>query len=562
VSRCHPTRAACWRSLLASLGAAVVASLIATLYLTSSSAGAGYAVGGFPLDDAWIHMVYARSIAQGQPFQYNPGEWETGSTSPLWALLIAPALALGASPVATGKALGVLLMAAAAATGFQIASRIGHRRAGLAFALCLPLVPYLSFASVSGTEVPLFLFLLLLTFDVALAGRWTWAGVGAGFAILARPEGFLLLPLLAIALAVEHAATRRRRDDLREGIPVKRVPLRLLREGIRPLLAALLVVSPWALYCLWASGRPLPATFYVKSVWLGFLNLEQFKRIGSFLFTQPFAGLGFGTTPTRTLAAGLGAAIFGAGLYRLGRSSATALILIGLFSPVFYYALSTELPLGRILGPDQPGSVANFYYARYLLPGLAPYLLTCLLGTCQVDEWVTSRTARAYPPAQGAARLVLALALFGLPVASVIAQQGVLRDVYSWNCQNIEELEVAAAKWIAANVPAGATLAVSDAGAARYFGEHRIVDLVGLNSHRLVPLLRAINQTEKGGAEESRLRERFWREEPADYVAVLSGWHLRLLTGRRLVALKSFTLPRNTVCGGSQLVVARMEPRR
>jgi hypothetical protein len=57
-------------------------------------------------------------------------------------------------------------------------------------------------------------------------------------------------------------------------------------------------------------------------------------------------------------------------------------------------------------------------------------------------------------------------------------------DLFAWNCQNIEELDVAMATWLRDNTPKDETIAVTDAGAARYFAERRIVDLIGLNDHR------------------------------------------------------------------------------
>ena len=44
---------------------------------------------GFPLDDAWGHMVYARALATGEGFAYNPGQAEAGVSSPLWTTLAA-----------------------------------------------------------------------------------------------------------------------------------------------------------------------------------------------------------------------------------------------------------------------------------------------------------------------------------------------------------------------------------------------------------------------------------------------------------------------------------------
>ena len=38
--------------------------------------------------DPVIYLPYARNIASGDFFSYNPGEFSSGSTSPLWAVLL------------------------------------------------------------------------------------------------------------------------------------------------------------------------------------------------------------------------------------------------------------------------------------------------------------------------------------------------------------------------------------------------------------------------------------------------------------------------------------------
>src|SRR5579885_2411934 len=68
---------------------------------------------GFPLDDAWIHQDFARTLAQHGIFAYAPDRSGAGSTSPLWVLLLTPAQALpGGAPlwlvVAWADALGGL----------------------------------------------------------------------------------------------------------------------------------------------------------------------------------------------------------------------------------------------------------------------------------------------------------------------------------------------------------------------------------------------------------------------------------------------------------------------
>ena len=44
---------------------------------------------GFPLDDSWIHLTYARNLAQRGEWAFQPGHLSAGSTSPLWTFLLA-----------------------------------------------------------------------------------------------------------------------------------------------------------------------------------------------------------------------------------------------------------------------------------------------------------------------------------------------------------------------------------------------------------------------------------------------------------------------------------------
>ena len=44
---------------------------------------------GFPLDDAWIHLTYARNLATHGEWAFVPGQASAGSTAPLWSALLA-----------------------------------------------------------------------------------------------------------------------------------------------------------------------------------------------------------------------------------------------------------------------------------------------------------------------------------------------------------------------------------------------------------------------------------------------------------------------------------------
>src|SRR5512140_2530415 len=49
-----------------------------------------------PLDDSFIHLTYAKNLAQGRFFNYVAGEgYSSGATSLAWPILLAPFYKLG-----------------------------------------------------------------------------------------------------------------------------------------------------------------------------------------------------------------------------------------------------------------------------------------------------------------------------------------------------------------------------------------------------------------------------------------------------------------------------------
>ena len=72
--------------------------------------GLVFAWGGidFALDDAWIHLSYAQSLKLAEGLSYNPNDWETGFSSPLWVLALTILPWFG-KPMVAVKALGVFI---------------------------------------------------------------------------------------------------------------------------------------------------------------------------------------------------------------------------------------------------------------------------------------------------------------------------------------------------------------------------------------------------------------------------------------------------------------------
>lgn len=220
-------------------GLAVVAAALVILPTPGGEVGPGGAPAwGLPYDDPYIHLRYAQAFARGEPFQWSPGAWSTGATSPVYALLLAPAAAItDAVPALSWAArvagLGSLGWAAWEAAGWARARGLGTAWAALAVAV-VAWGSALTFSAAAGMDTAL---------AAAVALRW---------ARLDRAERGLaaLAPLVRPDLAILTLATAAR------GL-VRREP------------AALGVLVPgalWAGFCRWATGEWLPAGAVAKSI--------------------------------------------------------------------------------------------------------------------------------------------------------------------------------------------------------------------------------------------------------------------------------------------------------
>lgn len=171
--------------------------------------------------DPTIYLPYARNLADGRLFQYNPGEFSSGSTSPLWAVLLSIPYLLGAG-FKGAKAFAALWTAAAYLLSFAAARRVtgSNVAAGIAalwVVTALTLTGLLIFES--SLAVALVAGSLWLTARVAerqAEGRSLDARALAPLVLLwaalplARPEAAVLVPIQAAAVLL--AGTRRRRE--------------------------------------------------------------------------------------------------------------------------------------------------------------------------------------------------------------------------------------------------------------------------------------------------------------------------------------------------------------
>ncbi|HEY7214531.1 MAG TPA: hypothetical protein VIC28_07870, partial [Thermoanaerobaculia bacterium] len=197
-------------------------------------------LGGWTSDDFYITYRYARNLAQGHGFVFNPGERVFGTTDPGLGLLLAALHFVTRLPV---PLLGAVVFSAslvgiAAIVLFEGWSR-GHRIEPILGGSLLLISSYVW--GNHGAAAPLVLLLLLLSAKLA-ERRMIAAGLLAGAAVWVRPDAAIGVALLALILLWKD----------------KRMPWRFILASGAVVAAGLL--SAWLYF-----GSPLPNTIGAKT---------------------------------------------------------------------------------------------------------------------------------------------------------------------------------------------------------------------------------------------------------------------------------------------------------
>lgn len=404
-----------------------------------------FALYHFPLDDAWIHQVYARSLAHGDGMAYNPGRQEAGSTSPLWALVTAPAHWLGPIPAVLGvKLVGSCLALAFILILARLAFHLTASRLTAATAATLAaLEPRLAFSALSGMEPVLLVTLIVGAALAAVEGRFLLGLLCLGLMPVTRPEAVIFLPLAAPLWWLL----------LRRGAPWPRLGM----AAALPFLPAAI----WAAFCLWATGHPLPNSFYIKARPFH-LGLDQMA----------------GALEALTLSGLFPLWLFLLGLVAFSVTCAMRGVA-GLKAWLLLFALPTAFMVG-VVG-SRTMYLGGYYWTRWLDPATLTLSAAAAVGLMDLPNRLArfwSKPLRLPLPSSWMALLVcLALALPHLRDAFEDR-----RDHLSSDSRVIALLNVRLGQWAAEHVPPDAVIGVNDAGALRYFSDRYCIDLLGLNN--------------------------------------------------------------------------------
>lgn len=484
-----------------------------------------------PLDDTYIYLQYARRLAEGHGFSYSgDAAASTGSTSLVHLLLLVPGWWAGLRdttylivPLIFGVFLLALTLigvreAAVVASGSPEPPRAASWFEPLLAFVLTGLCGNLLWGALSGMDT--ILFAAGLAGVLALVDRpgprgwpfWWLLGSLSGL----RPEGVVYAGVtLAVVLLRDRFASRGPTPGFRLDLrgPLLSVALLAVPFVVNVLATGAAQSDGMLAKSLFSEPRPEVITAslgQIPAVWrriagLYLSDFENAERLG------PFRHLLTGLTGVGLLA--------GFTVSLAGRRGAAG-ILAALWVPLFVLLTSITIPwFGH-----------NF---RYQIPGVIPVALLVTFGWGALLRQLPNR---ALPPA--ALVVITAFALVMTPGALH------MRKLYGLNCQNIRDQQETVGRWIRANTPENARIALNDAGAIAYFGERATLDLVGLTTHGWATRFR-----EGSGALFEQLERLPVDERPALF-AVYPSW-FRALSGTRLLreAIHQVDLANNTICG-------------
>src|SRR5512133_2208029 len=142
---------------------------------------------GFPLDDAWIHLTYARNLAEHGEWAFRLGESSAGSTAPLWTVLLSVGFLIGLAPYVWTYLLGWIVLTLLAVCAEKTARKLVASYAsripwvGLFFILAW----HLTWSAVSGMETLLHGLIIFVVLSALLNGsrRYLTLGLLAGLSV-------------------------------------------------------------------------------------------------------------------------------------------------------------------------------------------------------------------------------------------------------------------------------------------------------------------------------------------------------------------------------------------
>jgi len=451
---------------------------------------------GFPLDDAWIHQTYARNFVENFRWEYSSGVVSGGSTSPLWTILLMPGYIFKDNFFLIWTIfLGMVITVISAYIFEQIIFLINNQSKKYQFPIygfIFSFEWHLIWAANSGMETILFVLIILLALYFIYTGKMydISFAVLLGTLLWIRPDAVSFVFVYVYLLVV---------DGFRKGLIEKKF---LITLGI-----LLINIFIYMIFNKMVAGTIFPNTFYAKQA--EYSVLYQAPIINRFIniFLVPITGIG--------------AVLIPGFLYKILRvikekDFKSIAILLWFFGYMLLFAL--RLPV-------------TYQHGRYFIPLIPIYLAFGISGYLAIKNIKGANIFRILIKSWEISAFVVLFIFWGLGA-----------NAYSQDVAIIEAEMVDSSIWINDHTSETAIIAAHDIGALGYFCDRQLIDLAGLISPEVIPII----------SNEDEL-ESYLDSKNIDFIIVFPNWYDHLVDGKEIVYQGS--KPYSLQAGGENMTI-------
>lgn len=506
-----------WRLLvlvgLLALSFLIPVIFILTLYLK-------YSIFGFPLDDPWIHLQFAKNFIDYGTFSFYKGQLVTsGSTSPIYTLLLAVFYFAFGNEFFISYLLGISF-AVGSVYFFYLLVKTEFKDFSIFVIIITALYviqPKINLIAVSGMETTMFIFLIIASIYFYRNMNKFLLGLFLGFTIWCRPDGFVIW--IAILLdhiyknlahppkekkVVKQEEKKSRFDDipLVETVPkekekkvteIKKEPFfkKFLDKNL--LIAfglAIGIVLVYFLFNLLLSGSIFPNTYKAK------IEYYKFNQFSNFLTNEliPFFTSYDSIILFILFIVSLIFLIIDIKNKHYSNSFFYIIFIIG-----FVLLYSIKLPFLHRFG-------------RYMMPVIPALYIAASFGIINLINYLTDKYNKKFNLKINTALHIFIAAMIVVSVIKIIKNIDEFCELSKYH----NDRHVAAGKWINQNTEPTDIIATHDIGAIGFYGNRKIIDMVGLVTPELIQYINDKNY--------SQILEDFLKKNKVTYVAVLRNW--------------------------------------
>ena len=490
---------------------------------------------GVPLDDTWIHFQFADNFAKGYFYQYNPGEYTAGTTSPLYVIVLGTVSFLLKNFIVSSVFISslfyllscifiykislIIFKVTGVLTGILSSSGITPEYISLLTAILTAFTGRIVWSALSGMETTMFMFFCILGIYYHIknlrSGKFSLLPpLFFSLAAASRPEGYLLFMIYLFDIAANL-------------IKVKALKANILNLFFAIMIFAI-ITFPYLIFSYTISGHFFPNTFRGQGGGLSLIPNFNYLRIALiYFFRDNFI----------TGSLYIFSVIFY--IYNIKKyfQELRLLNLMFLWTLLLPIVMSVLIPNWR-------------HHVRYLIPLLpvvnliAFYILFRLI---EMDVFIKLKQKVLEKKS-----LLNAIVLFSFIYYIVYAV------ALGKNTDNINSQQVKLAEWVRDNVGRNETIALNDIGAITFINKNRIIDMAGLVTPEI---LKYRTYTWDDNLDSLNY---LLKKNNVSYIIIYDEWFKEYLNkyGNTFTYVNSAVLADNTICSKIEMKVYKTNFKR